>query len=345
MNVWLAISLILGVATAYLLVIEIFSVAFKLTGLATNKIKFQVASLFTGVGFTTSESELITSDDRRRKIAIGCAYTGHIFSVVIMGLVINVFVSIGFSISVGHETPTFTEWYFIIFYIALGLFLLMLLLKIPLINKHFQKLLETIAINSSKHSRNTNIITVLDMYGKHAIAEVILNRVPDFAKEVPLYEMGLNKDYSINVLSIKRGKRIIDVTKDTMFIKGDVLIIYGLINDINTVFINSISGKEKVIVVDKSNEINLVNNYGSNALVEVYVDEVPEELVNTKIKDANLSGKYNITLGIIKRKDEYIYITKDTIIERGDTLTLFGPYKNIKLLFLDEEKDKNKEEE
>ena len=345
MNVWLAISLILGVATAYLLVIEIFSVAFKLTGLATNKIKFQVASLFTGVGFTTSESELITSDERRRKIAIGCAYTGHIFSVVIMGLVINVFVSIGFSISVGHETPTFTEWYFIIFYITLGLFLLMLLLKIPLINKHFQKLLETIAINSSKHSRNTNIITVLDMYGKHAIAEVILNRVPDFAKEVPLYEMGLNKDYSINVLSIKRGKRLIDVTKDTMFIKGDVLIIYGLINDINTVFINSISGKEKVIVVDKSNEINLVNNYGSNALVEVYVDEVPEELVNTKIKDANLSGKYNITLGIIKRKDEYIYITKDTIIERGDTLTLFGPYKNIKLLFLDEEKDKNKEEE
>ena len=345
MNVWLAISLILGVATAYLLVIEIFSVAFKLTGLATNKIKFQVASLFTGVGFTTSESELITSDDRRRKIAIGCAYTGHIFSVVIMGLVINVFVSIGFSISVGHETPTFTEWYFIIFYIALGLFLLMLLLKIPLINKHFQKLLETIAINSSKHSRNTNIITVLDMYGKHAIAEVILNRVPDFAKEVPLYEMGLNKDYSINVLSIKRGKRIIDVTKDTMFIKGDVLIIYGLINDINTVFINSISGKEKVIVVDKSNEINLVNNYGTNALVEVYVDEVPEELVNTKIKDANLSGKYNITLGIIKRKDEYIYITKDTIIERGDTLTLFGPYKNIKLLFLDEDKEKNKDEE
>ena len=345
MNVWLAISLILGVATAYLLVIEIFSVAFKLTGLATNKIKFQVASLFTGVGFTTSESELITSDDRRRKIAIGCAYTGHIFSVVIMGLVINVFVSIGFSISVGHETPTFTEWYFIIFYITLGLFLLMLLLKIPLINKHFQKLLETIAINSSKHSRNTNIITVLDMYGKHAIAEVILNRVPDFAKEVPLYEIGLNKDYSINVLSIKRGKRIIDVTKDTMFIKGDVLIIYGLINDINTVFINSISGKEKVIVVDKSNEINLVNNYGTNALVEVYVDEVPEELVNTKIKDANLSGKYNITLGIIKRKDEYIYITKDTIIERGDTLTLFGPYKNIKLLFLDEDKEKNKEEE
>ena len=61
MNIWLAISLILAVVTIYLLAIEIFSVAFKLTGLATNKIKLQVASLFTGTGFTTSESELITN--------------------------------------------------------------------------------------------------------------------------------------------------------------------------------------------------------------------------------------------------------------------------------------------
>lgn len=41
MNFWLASSLILA---AYLIMIEFFSVAFKLTLLATNKIKFQVAS-------------------------------------------------------------------------------------------------------------------------------------------------------------------------------------------------------------------------------------------------------------------------------------------------------------
>ena len=38
MNVWLAIALILGVITIYMLLIEIFSVAFKLTGMATSKI-------------------------------------------------------------------------------------------------------------------------------------------------------------------------------------------------------------------------------------------------------------------------------------------------------------------
>ena len=69
-------------------VIEAFSVAFKLTGMATNRIKFQVASLFTTAGFTTAESELITNDERRRKIAVTCIYTGHVFSVVIMVIVL-----------------------------------------------------------------------------------------------------------------------------------------------------------------------------------------------------------------------------------------------------------------
>ena len=339
MNIWLAISLILGVVTLYLFMIEVFSVAFKLTGLATSKIKFQVASLFTGTGFTTAESELITNHEKRRKIAVVCAYTGHIFSVVIMGLVINVFVSIGIAVATVNEVPDFTSWYFIVLYITSGFFLLMLLLKIPPINKHFQKLLERIAINSSKKTRNMNIVTVLDMYGKHAIAEVILNNIPEFAKDVPLSQMGLTKDYSINVLSIKRGKRVIDVTKDTMFRKGDVLVIYGLINDINDAFINSIDSK-KTIALDRTNEITLVNNYGSNALVEVYVDEVPKELDGVKIKDSHLSDQFNIMIGTIKRKDEYIFASKDEVIQKGDTLTLFGPYKNIKLLFKNDDKEK-----
>ena len=38
MNIWLAISLILAVISAYMFTIETYSVAFKLTGLATKKI-------------------------------------------------------------------------------------------------------------------------------------------------------------------------------------------------------------------------------------------------------------------------------------------------------------------
>ncbi len=110
MNFWIATSLILAVTSIYMFMIEIFSVAFKLTGLATSKIKFQVASLFTASGFTTQESELITNDDRRRRIAVACMYTGHIFSVVIMGLIINVLISIGETINADRSGRTFTEW-------------------------------------------------------------------------------------------------------------------------------------------------------------------------------------------------------------------------------------------
>ena len=335
MNIWLAVSLILAVVSLYMFVIEAFSVAFKLTGMATNKIKFQVASLFTTAGFTTAESELITNDERRRKIAMTCIYTGHIFSVVIMGLIINVFVSLG----VGKKVEIdFVSWYFIVFYISAGIFLLVLFLKIPPVNRRFQKFLEKIAINASKRSRNTNIVTVLDYYGKNAIAEIVLNKIPDFANELTLFQMELTKKYSITILSIKRGKRTLEVTKDTMFRKGDVLVTYGLINDIQEAFVNSLKENQKVVVVDDSNELTLLNNYGSNALMEVDVSEVPQELDGIKMKDSALTTRYGINIITIKRNDEYFSADKETIIQKGDCITLFGPYKNIKHLFKNTDK-------
>jgi Trk K+ transport system NAD-binding subunit len=328
MNIWLAVALILAVISIYLFVIEAFSVAFKLTGLATKKIRFQVASLFTSAGFTTAESELITNDDRRRRIATVCMYTGHIFSVLIMGLVINVLFSIGTT-----NTTVTEQWYFIVFYVSLGLFLLVLFIKIPPINKRFAKFLETIAINSSKRSRNSNIITVVDYYGKHAVAEVILNKIPPFAQELTLLQMELTKKYAINILSIKRGKRIVEVTKDTMFRKGDILIIYGLTSDIQNAFVNSLDEKNKTIVIDRTNELTLLSNYGTNALMEVVVDEVPKELENIKMKDSHLTDRYGINIVVIRRKDEYLSADKETVILEGDRITLFGPYSNIKHLF------------
>ena len=339
MNVWFAISLILGVVTIYLLMIEIFSVAFKLTGLSTSKIKFQVASLFTGTGFTTAESELITNDDRRRKIAVVCMYTGHIFSVVIMGLVINVVIQIIDTIGATLQPRTYTEWYFIVFYISAAVFLLVLIIKIPPINKRFQKILENIAINVSKNKRESNIITVLDYYGKSAVVEVVLNKLPDFANETSLFEMALTKKYAMILLSIRRGNRRVPVSKDTMLVKGDIIVAYGHTNDIREAFVNSVANKQSdTIVLDKTNELQLLNNYGANALMEVQVTEVPKELKNIKIKDSHLTDHYSINIVVIKRKDEYLFADKDTIIKKGDTITVFGPYRNIKLLFQQEEK-------
>ena len=331
MNIWLSLSLIFAVMSVYMFVIEIFSVAFKLTGLATSKIKFQVASLFTGTGFTTEESELITNDDRRRKIAVACSYSGHIFSVLIMGLVINVFFSF-------NNASEFKEWYFIIFFISVGLLAIMIFLKIPPINKRFQKLLENIAIKTSSRRKNNNIITVLDYYGRSAIVEVVLNKIPDFANETSLVDMALTKKYALILLSLRRGNRRVGINKDTMLVKGDVIVAYGHINDIREAFINSVAGKKnQTMVIDNSNEIQLLNNYGANTLMEVIVHEVPKELDGIPMKDSHLVDRYSIQIIIIKRDNEYLFVDKDMVVQQGDVVTLFGPYVNIKHLFQNSE--------
>lgn len=339
MNFWLASSLILAVTAIYLIMIEFFSVAFKLTGLATNKIRFQVASLFTGAGFTTQESEIITNDNRRRRIAVVCMYTGHIFSVVIMGLIINVLISIGESLHADLPARTYTEWYFIVFYISSAVFILVLLIKIPPINKKFQKLLEKIAINTSKARRESNIITVLDYYGRSAVVEIVLNKVPEFAKDKSLGSMALTKKYALILLSLRRGNRRVSISKDTMISKGDVIVAYGHINDIRDCFINSLEDNKKAnktVVIDNTNEIQLLNNYGANTLMEVTVHEVPKELEGIKMKDSHLTDRYSIQIIIIKRNNEYLFVNKDMTIEKDDIVTLFGPYVNIRHLFNNE---------
>ena len=51
------------------IVVRIGAIAFQLTGLEWSLAKFQALSCFSGTGFTTKESELITGDKQRRKIA------------------------------------------------------------------------------------------------------------------------------------------------------------------------------------------------------------------------------------------------------------------------------------
>ncbi len=51
------------------IVVRVGAIAFQLTGLEWSLAKFQALSCFSGTGFTTKESELITSNKQRRKIA------------------------------------------------------------------------------------------------------------------------------------------------------------------------------------------------------------------------------------------------------------------------------------
>lgn len=120
-----------------------------------------------------------------------------------------------------------------------------------------------------------------------------------------------------------------------MLVKGDIIVAYGHINDIREAFVNSVASKKTndTVVVDNSNEIQLINNYGANTLMEVTVNEVPKELDGVPMKNSHLTDRYSIQIIIIKRNNEYLFVNKDMVVEKGDVVTLFGPYVNIKHLF------------
>lgn len=73
-------------------VVRIGAIAFQLTGLEWSLAKFQALSCFSGTGFTTKESELITSDKQRRKIATILIILGNAgFVIMIATLASSVF--------------------------------------------------------------------------------------------------------------------------------------------------------------------------------------------------------------------------------------------------------------
>ena len=89
MNLVTSILAISIAVVLYMALIEFFTALFRITGLTKEKARFQVISMITCAGFTTSESEIITTNRGRRRLAITCMITGTLFNVVIISLIIN----------------------------------------------------------------------------------------------------------------------------------------------------------------------------------------------------------------------------------------------------------------
>ena len=313
-----SVILILSFIIVYVVVIQIYSVLFRITGLTKEKAQFQAISLLTNTGFTTSESEVIVSDRVRRRIALAAMITGYAFSVIIVSLIINVIISLKEDIK---------DQALIVMIYAFGAFLLLFVLtQIPIIKRLFEKLIEAIATKVLRRSKNENFIVMLDNYGRDAMAEVYLNRVPEFMVDVPLWEMKIKEKYHLNVMIVKRDGKVLDVNKDTVFKKGDRVVVFGATSSINNVF----HEKKRE---QKANVIDLIEEYGEEAMTEIQLNTVPDILINKGLFESGLKSEYSINLLTIRRKEKPVPITKDTMLQAKDFIVVFGPYANIKKVF------------
>lgn len=322
MDLWLSIALIIGTLAIYMASIEIYTALFSITGLTVQKARFQVVSLFTNAGFTTLESEIITTDKTRKRIAVFCMISGNLFTCLIIGLITNMMLNLNKGAQMDSSMTIF-----IISLIVLGF---CLFLRIPIINRYEQKLLEAIARAIFKRSDKQNIITIIDNYDKDVIVEVLINTMPKDLQDKQLKEIAFKKNYESNVLMIKRNGRTIDVLPSTIFQKKDRVILFGNKALITKLFIQKV---EKEEVQEVHNTISLIDNFDDKVMAEVYLNDVPLFLQNKSLFESGLKDQYDINIIIIKRAGTSINVTKNTYFQEKDRIILYGNFKTIKDVF------------
>lgn len=327
MNLLVALILVFAFILLYILIIEVFSVLFTASGLTREKARYQTISLFTNAGFTTTESELITSNNTRRKLAAICMIIGHIFSVLIVSLVVSMLSTLK-----GDEVQA-DMWPILI---AFGIFVfIIILLKLPFVAMPIRKILEHIALRRISKGNGENIITELDNNGKSSIAEIYIAKLPLILKDKSIYEAKLKSQYNINVLSVKRKNKMLDASKDTMLQEGDFVAVFGDMKSIKDVFLYAETKEDKIdsIYTSSMNEIKLIDNYGEYAVANVSLNNIPLTIKNKTLAEADISRQYNIIILILTRKDIPVEVNPYTRFEAQDKLVVFGPYTNIKEVF------------
>lgn len=327
MSITTLLVLFMVIVIIYMALVGLFSTLFRITGLNSSKALFQTISLLTAVGFTTTESETITSNPTRRRLAITCMLIGNLLSILVISLVVDTVSS--FDIETLNRDSKFLL-------IAFGVFVLFLIIiSLPFVKKPMERLIQKVGYYFYARKNGGNVITILDSYGEESIAEVLLNHVPEQLQDKTLFESHIKDQYSINVMFIRRKNMNVQINKDTIIQKNDVVVVFGNSKSITTFFSGfKITKEEEQSLKDSvNNEISIVKNYQDKAMAEVEVKVVPEELLDKELSESPIKTKYHINIILIKRDEGIVNVTKSTKILPGDDLMVFGPYKNIKYLF------------
>ncbi len=222
-----AIILFIVFIFVYLIIVEIFVMLFRITGLTDEKARFQVISMLTNSGYTTKEAELIVNSRRRRKLARFVMMFGYAFTVTVVSTVVNLFLQFRaeFTGSVVALVPI----------IAIIIFVCLLVKnnkKTSSIIDSFIKKVATMFVYDDK----TNPIFIIDDYGHVVIARIELKVVPNIIKDVKLCDSDIKRKHGINILlKDKNGEKILP-EGDTTFSCGDTLVVMGREKEIRTVF-------------------------------------------------------------------------------------------------------------
>jgi len=209
-----AIATLLVVVTVTLIVNRVGSIALTATGLSVEVAHFQARSALTGVGFTTSETELVVNHPVRRRIVLSLMMVGNAGLVTIIASLV-----VGFA---GDGGDVLTR----IGTLVLGLLIILLAARSRTIDRILSRAI-SYALRQFTTLDVRDYAQLLDLASNYAVAELGVE-ADSWLAEHRLADLHL-PDEGVLVLGIRRsdGTFIGAPRGDTRIHEHDTLIVYG----------------------------------------------------------------------------------------------------------------------
>ena len=212
----------------YIVISDIITIFFRLTGLTEEKARFQVISLLTNSGFTTRESEAIVSSKVRRHLARATMLFGYAFTVTIVSTTVNFFMTLG-----QGELESLLVWVPILLLVLLGFHLMR---RSPCLKARFDQAIEAIG-SRLMFGKDANPIVLMEDYGGMVAAHIYVQQLPKMLQDVPLKDSEIMAKHNIMVMLVKNKKgEARQATADTVLQPQDIILVLGRRKDILEVF-------------------------------------------------------------------------------------------------------------
>ncbi len=212
----ISILSLLLIITLSILITRMATVALTYTGLSREAARFQARSAFTGVGFTTTESEQVVSHPVRRRILLVLMLLGNAGIVSAITSLLLGFIDAG-------KGTSYTLKIFILFG---GVFLLWAIASSPWVDQYLSRVMSW-ALNRYTDIEIRDFANLLRLTGDYSVKELLVKK-EDWLANRALQELRL-RDEGVSVLGLTRKNGVyIGVPRgSTEILPGDTLILYG----------------------------------------------------------------------------------------------------------------------
>ena len=216
----IAITSLMATLVLSLLVTRIGAMALMLTGLSSETARFQARSAFCGVGFTSSETELIMSHPVRRRIIYSLMLLGSIGLATVMATTLA---------SLLQADITSSEFPIRIGFLVIGLSLLWFFSRSRSAERHLNRLISW-ALRKFSKLEVRDYVSLLNLQSGYSVLEIRLQS-KDWLANRSLRELNLTRE-GILVLGIRRNNGVfLGAPKaDTSTAGDDTLVLYGPID-------------------------------------------------------------------------------------------------------------------